>query len=542
MIDPFKTDLEQGRLVLKRFALARAMIVSLVALLCLALHLRSGAESDQYTYYLFAIFAIALIESLIVMVILAAGYNPSIRFSFFLLCADLILISAIVVVTGGSKSVFAFLYIAAILSAAIVLSFNWSILVATICSALFLLIMLLELSGYVVPASAFRWTEPPMVSGDLWAYTGMKIFAFYLTAFLAGCLSRRVGLLESFQQNILNSFSSGFMSVNRDCIVTFLNPAGSNLLRRPWSEAAGKHVSSVFPVADGQPNPLEESIAEQKEYQNREIAVSRGDDESIPVGITVSPIRNGAKKLMGAVASFIDLTELKRMEERLRRSDRLAAVGEMSAVLAHEIRNPVASIRGAVQELAENLRLDGTNGQLIRIATRECDQLNRIVSDFLEFVGTGPRAKEQCDVRRILDEVGQLAERCFCNGDISILKQYPDGLGCVTGDCNQIREALLNIVQNGIEAMPAGGTLRIRAGSDDSPPGYASILVEDDGCGLAPEEVERIFDPFYTTKPRGVGLGMAIAHRIVTSHGGSIDVDSAKGKGTTVTIVLPRQD
>jgi two-component system sensor histidine kinase PilS (NtrC family) len=408
---------------------------------------------------------------------------------------------------------------------------------------LFVLVMMLEHGGYVMASSAFRSPDSAMTAGELWAYAVMKVFAFYLVAFLAGYLSRRVGLLQSFHQNILASFSSGFISVNGDCVVTFINPAASKLLGRAPSESVGEHVRSVLPVAEGQPNPLEESILSNAECQGKEVTIVRADGTRIPIGITISTIKGAAEKLMGAVASFIDLTELKRMEERLRRMDRLAAIGEMSSALAHEIRNPVASIRGAVQEMSDNLDLDGVNRRLMEIAIKESDHLSRVITDFLKFVGTGPCALEVFELKELLEENAQEAkEHLVRNGRVRIVTECPDDLGCITGDRTQLKEAVLNIIRNGIVAMPGGGTLRIGVCAEEEPPGQVSIFVEDQGDGLSPEEAERIFDPFHPVRPGGgVGMEMAIAHRIVASHGGTVDVVSAKGKGTTVTIVLPRE-
>ncbi len=540
-MNPFKTDQEQGKLVIKRFAQARAAIVVIVALACSAVHFRKGMSLDLATAYLYAIFAIALIESLVVVIIVAGGYDPTLRFSFLLLCADLALISAIVTMTGASRSVFAFLYIIAILSASILLTFKWTIVITTICSILFVVVTVLENSGYVRAASAFRWTEPAMYLSDVLAYSGMKVFAFYLTAFLSGCLSRRVGLLQMFQQNLLDNLVSGFITVNHDGRVSFMNHAASNLLRQ-WESPVGKHISAVFPVTDAYINPVEEAISRRKEFQSRQIDVIRGDGKIIPVGVTVSPIRNGTDSLMGAIASFVDLTEYKKMEERVRRSDRLAAVGEMTAALAHEIRNPAASIRGSVQELSENLSLEGTNDQLLRIAIRECDKLNGIISDFLAFVGNRPPVKEPFDLDQLLTEVMQAAEQRSNRNDVVILKDCASPAGCVLGDRGQIKEAVLNVVLNSAGAAKTGGHVKIQTSASADSPDHISIVVQSEGNGLAGADTRRMFDPFYMTKQPGGGLGMAIAHRIVASHGGSMDVESAQGIGTTVTITLPRED
>jgi two-component system sensor histidine kinase PilS (NtrC family) len=541
MIDPFKTDSEQSKLILKRFALARAAIIIGVALSCTGLHISSGARIDLNSAYLIAVLFIALTGSLIAALMLTTDYSPTMRFSFLLLCADIVIISGIVMLTGGNRSVFVLLYLVAILSSSILFSFDWSLLFATVCSMCFILVVLLEQNGVIATASAFRNRAAPMSTGDLWAYTAMKIFAFYLTAFLSGYLSRRIGLLQSFQQNILSSFSSGFISVNRDCIVTYLNSSGADILRRPSAKCIGRHVSSVLPMGEGKPNLLEEAVAGQKELRGKEIEVDRGDGERIPVGITISTLKNTSNKNLGAIASFIDLTELKRMEEMLRLGDRLTAVGEMSASLAHEIRNPVASIRGAVQEMAEGFEGDGAQAQLMDIVIKESDQLSKIVTDFLDFVGTGRCEKEQVEIRQLMEEIVGAAKRYFiCNGEIEIVSEYADDLGVMRCDRGQVREAMLNVIQNGIEAMSRGGALHVRANQSEISRGQIFISIQDEGDGFSPDAKEKIFEPFYTTKRNGTGLGMAIAHRIVTAHGGSMDISSDNGKGTTVTIELPR--
>lgn len=542
MIDPFKTDLQQSRMILKRFALMRACIVSVIAAYCVLLQLRLSVDIDLNTAYLFAILAVALIESFLVAAIVSAGYSPTMRFSSVLLCADLVLISAIILMTGGNASVFVFLYVPVILSASLLLSLNWSAAVATICSLLFLGVMVLEFHGYVLPAFAFRSKEISAIPTDPWADTGMKIFAFYLTAFLGGLLSHRVGLLQSFHEDILNSLSSGYISINRDRIVTYLNPAGSSILKRLQADVTGKDISAVFPVADAQQNPLLEAIANEREIQSREIAVTQGDGKTIPVGITVSPIVNGARRLLGAVGSFIDLTELKRMEDELRRADRLAAVGEMSASLAHEIRNPVASIRGAIQEISENVNMEGTNRQLMNIALRECDQLGEIISRFLEFVRGGGRARETFDAAQLLNEVVEITEMNCLNGSGKMVTDFPSDLGQVSGDRTQLREALMNVIRNGIEAMPDGGLLRLNANADMAGRPEIHITVEDEGKGIPAEDLQKLFTPFFTTKAGGTGLGLAIVHKIISMHNGSIRLESAVGKGTRVNIILPRQD
>lgn len=537
----FEKDLEQSKLVLKRFAAARAALILIVGLLCGLMQAGSGTALDLSSAYLYIIFFIALLESLVVGIVLSTGFKPTARFSFVLLAADLVLISAVVSLSGGGRSAFAFLFIAAILSASILLSFNWSILIATISSALFVIIVVVEHMSIILPASPFRAMDPPMTSDEIWAYSAMKILAFYLTAFLSGYLSSRIGALQTIQHNILNSFSSGFISADRDYRVMFFNSAAAALLRRSRSECIGQDVSTIFCSDENGCNPLKEAVVDAKECQGREITVCRGDGSWIPIGITASPLRDSSGKPAGAVASFVDLTEMKRMEEKLRRADRLAAIGEMSASLAHEIRNPVAAIRGSVQEMSENLDLAGTNKKLMNIAIKESDQLSGIISSFLKFVDTNTMEKVPFAVCEVVEEAIQTAQnQNELNGAIRFKNECPDSAGLVLGERIRIKEVLVNLIQNAVEAMPDGGLLHVWINKDEDSDKQVCIHIRDTGVGIPESEVGKVFDPFYTTKPQGIGLGMAIAHKVIAGHSGSIDLKSVEGDGTTVTIELPR--
>jgi two-component system sensor histidine kinase PilS (NtrC family) len=540
-MESVETEIRQGRSVLKKYAMARAALVLIVGLSCMALHAGGNTAPGSGSVYLYTIFFIAFIESMIVGVVLNTAYTPTNRLSAMLLAADLVLISAIVALTGGGRSAFAFLYIAAILSASILLSLRWSLVIATAASCLFMAVSLFEYFGLVTPASAFTWLGPPMSPDEMWAYSGMKVLAFYLAAFLSGYLSRRIGMLQSIQHNILNSFPSGFISVDCDNKVTFLNSSAARLLHLPRSECLGRDVAEVFVADENDSNPLTEAVANATECQGKEVVVGRGDGRKIPVGITASPLKDGSGKPTGAVASFVDLTGMKRMEEELRRADRLAAIGEMSASLAHEIRNPVGAIRGAVQEMSENLDLDGTSEQLMKIAIRESDQLSRIITSFLEFVDTSAPTRESFEICEVLDEAVRSAQaQNSLNGRIRIKNDCPDSAGRIFGERDRIREVFINLIRNGMEAMPESGLLRVWIGEDDESDEKVRIGIQDTGVGISPGALEKVFDPFYTTKPQGIGLGMTIAHKVINGHGGSIDLESIEGSGTTVTVGLPR--
>jgi two-component system sensor histidine kinase PilS (NtrC family) len=547
----FQVDIEQSRLILRRFAQVRALLVLIVGFFCAVLHFGGESPTDLGTAYLLAIFFVALVESLLVLVILRTSFRPTARFSFVLLISDMVLISAVVALTGGGRSAFAFLYIAVILSTSLLLELNWSLLVAAISSCLFLGMAYLSQSGIVSAASVFRGLSESSRTGGMWAHVGMTVLAFYLTAFLSGYLSRRIGMLRTIQGNILNSFSSGFLSVDLEHRVTFINEAAAGLLRRSRSKCIGKDVSAVFPVTQGGENPLKQAVAGAEQCRGREVSVSRGYGIDIPVGVTASSLKNSDGQFVGAVASFVDLTEMKRMEEKLRRADRLAAMGEMSASLAHEIRNPVASIRGAVQEMSDNLTLAGTNERLMHIAIKESDQLSRVIASFLEFVDTSAPEKDSFSVDRLIEEaLHDMEERAARIDDMHVQMDCPQSVGNVIGERDRIKNALKHIVQNGIEAMPEGGRLSVSARlshKGDSQNGNGGnggerviIRISDTGGGISADQADKVFDAFYTTKPQGIGLGMAIAHKVIGGNGGTIDLESVQGQGTTVIVALPR--
>jgi two-component system sensor histidine kinase PilS (NtrC family) len=228
------------------------------------------------------------------------------------------------------------------------------------------------------------------------------------------------------------------------------------------------------------------------------------------------------------------------MEERIRHADRLAAVGRFAAGLAHEIRNPLGSIRGSEEVLRQSLAPRGDDRRLMDIVLRESDRLDGIISEFLEFSGPQTLVRIDTDIVGMLDEILLLLSH-QCPSTVRVVRDYGEPTIKAWVDAGQMRQALWNLCRNALEAMPQGGELRVRAHVEVRPGGAdgVEIVVEDTGVGVPPEQVPRLFEPFYTTKPSGTGLGLAIVHRIVEDHGGEIRVESEPGVGTRFTITIP---
>ena len=250
------------------------------------------------------------------------------------------------------------------------------------------------------------------------------------------------------------------------------------------------------------------------------------------MGVSASVLRKG----LGLICSFQDLTEIKRMEERVRHADRLAAIGRFAAGLAHEIRNPIGSIRGSVEVLRESLRPHGNDRRLMDIVLRESDRLDGIIRDFLDFSRPPRLVRVETDLLGLVDEVLLLlANRTPVS--VHITREFPEPTLKVSVDPGQIRQALWNLCLNAVEAMPDGGELRaeVRARGEAE---AVEIAVHDTGVGIPPTDRPHLFEPFFTTKPQGTGLGLALVHRIVEDHGAEIRVASEPGR-TCFTILLP---
>ena len=248
----------------------------------------------------------------------------------------------------------------------------------------------------------------------------------------------------------------------------------------------------------------------------------------------------------GVTCSFQDLTDIKRMEEQVRQADRLAAIGRLAAGLAHEIRNPIGSIRGSVEVLRGSLNPQGDDRRLMDIVLRESDRLDAIIRDFLQFSRPPHLVRVPTDVTAMLDEILlMLSNHSGVQGTetprVEIRRVAGESTVKADVDPAQMRQALWNLCLNAVEAMPQGGELRVGAHTTASESGRTllEITVEDTGVGITAAALTQVFEPFFTTKPQGTGLGLAIAHRIVEDHGGEIRVQSEPWRGTRFTISLP---
>jgi two-component system sensor histidine kinase PilS (NtrC family) len=317
---------------------------------------------------------------------------------------------------------------------------------------------------------------------------------------------------------------------------------------RKFEEVYQEEIDSLFPGLSAWIRSVGENPGEgwnRFRLPRWETRFPRKDGTSLILGFSISPLKDSSDREMGNILIFQDLTRLREMEDHLKRADRLAAVGKMAAGIAHEIRNPLASISGSIEILKDDPGSSPQNQQLMGIVLREVNRLNTLIADFLLFARPFSPGKEKIHLNHLIEEILQmLTNGPDFNRRIRLETQFQDDLH-IQGDPHQIRQVFWNLFINAAQAMPEGGTLRVELRKNSFPPAisggrvHGEISVIDSGTGIGEEELEKIFDPFYTTKERGTGLGLSIVHSIVEGYGGKVTVQSRKGKGSVFSVYLP---
>lgn len=341
---------------------------------------------------------------------------------------------------------------------------------------------------------------------------------------------------EHLTESIITHLASGLMVADSGGAITLINPQGVLTLRCEAEEVLGSKLTDLFPNAG-------ELLEVRSEPSQRELELTLRDGGTIPLGFSNSYLTDVQGNREGVIVVFRDLGEIKQLRAELRRKDRLAAIGQVVAGVAHEIRNPLFGITSVAQILKRELDLTAVHRELVEAMFSETQRLNVLVSDLLLFGRPSRLERKPIDLQQLLDScchlyAGEIRER-----SIELRKTYHPHLPVVAADQDKLKQVILNLLKNALEATPAGGVVTVGAeGLKSESNGEANrvaVRISDTGCGVPSEDTERIFDLFFTTKPRGAGLGLSISRRIVEDHGGKIVVDSHPAQGTTFTIELP---
>ncbi len=347
---------------------------------------------------------------------------------------------------------------------------------------------------------------------------------------LKALAEQRAENVESYNENILQCVTSGVMTFDGQCRLTTINRAAEEILSLNRDQAVGQSCTELF--GSGAVTEAIAGTIESKAPSARMEAMLDRAGGRIWLGFNTAVLTDRHNEAIGIILSFSDLTEVKRLQEQMELRERLTALGEMSAGIAHELRNPMAVISGYLNLLSK--KADASAQETIRSISGEITGMNRIIGDLLTFA-------RPASLNRVTVNLGEMIESCLSG----VLQAKGEG-PAITTEINienieiavdevLMRQAFTNLIQNAVEAMPDGGTLSIGAQGEKE----CRIVFRDSGTGMPAERLKKIFLPFYTTKDKGVGLGLALVHKIVLSHGGRLDVESAEGKGTTFRVALP---
>jgi len=348
---------------------------------------------------------------------------------------------------------------------------------------------------------------------------------------LKALAEQRAENVESYNENILECVTSGVMTFDGQCRMTTINRAAEETLCIDRKQAIGKSCQDLF--GDGEIAGAVLATLEGHSPSARMESMLERAGGRLWLGYNTAVLSDRQGSTIGVILSFTDLTEVKRLHERMELRERLTALGEMSAGIAHELRNPMAVITGYLNLLSK--KADPPAQETIRSIGNEIAGMNRIIGDLLTFARPASLNRVKVRIKELLQ--GCLASALQASGAGPEIQAGID-IEDIEAPLDEVltRQAFTNLIQNALEAMPEGGTVSLESGKKNND---LVIVIRDTGAGVAPAMVKKIFLPFFTTKDKGVGMGLALAHKVIASHGGRIEVESEEGKGTVFTVILP---
>ncbi|HUQ33818.1 MAG TPA: ATP-binding protein [Pyrinomonadaceae bacterium] len=506
-------------------------------------HEQSGDSGRSALLIFLTVVSVSLIYSV------ALRFNKRLRLQAGIqLFADVLIVTWLVWVTGDVRSPFAALYIIIISVASIFLGARAALVASVGCAAFFTGLSMAVVWGMIPPheAAIVEVSTLKVVQS-----VGLNDIAFLFVGLLAARLAKRqshydVQLTEATQtlanlralhERIVESIRSGVVTTDLQGRIYIFNAAAVEITGYEAEAVRGQEVSIFF-------GDLEERIrqsmsaAEAGEPSPRfESDCLTADGLRLRLGFSIFPLFAESGETTGLVITFQDLTQVRALEETSRRQDRLAAVGRVAASIAHEIRNPLAAMRGSIQVLRSEMDGNSSQAELMEIILRESDRLNRIITDYLTYARPRSQAHTSVDVRELLQETFTLLRHSpELKASHNLEEDYTREEAVVNADASQLKQVFWNITRNALQAMPDGGSLH--AELKPAAGNRVRITLTDTGLGMSPEQVEHLFEPF-SSRTGGTGLGLSIVYQIIRDHGGTINVRSREGKGTTIAIELP---
>lgn len=511
---------------------------------------------------IFASFLVYSLLTLILLITIAVRiFNKYPNFSrpliLLQILSEVVVISTVIQMTGNITSPFTTLFLLTIVSAALAYQLLGTLFIASSVTIAFATVIWFS-SGEIFPGSLDISVLQTIYSAndDLFYTAFIYICMFYLVAFVAGYLSQKIrskerelkAASESLARvkletdEILKHLQSGLITIDHFGRIIYFNEAAEKITGFREYQIKSKNCLEVF--AKRMPELSEKILAGLKSSQDEqrcEVNITNIDGQTVPLGISTSVLIDDIKGVRGVIGIFQNLTEAKKLEEKMRRADRLAAVGELSASIAHEIRNPLASISGSVEILSKELNLEGENHQLMNLIVKEASRLSNILTDFLVYARVKQPSFGKVEINRLIRDIISIAnQHPACRPNTRLHLESDDTTIYVSGDEEQLKQILLNLLVNAMDALSVeGGEVNVSIESNIRKyPDIINICVHDDGCGLSERVKQNIFTPFFSTKKEGTGLGLAIVRRLVENMGGKIWVESSTQQGTTFIFTL----
>jgi two-component system sensor histidine kinase PilS (NtrC family) len=468
---------------------------------------------------------------------------------------DVLLITGLVFVTGGIRSIYSVFYPLVIIYSVLFLARRGGLIIASASSILYGLMLDLEYYRIIYPLYDMTINDYPFSAGYVFTRIFIHLLSFYIIVFLASFVVEKekktrsllaeketaFDQLDFLHRSIIESVDTGIMTINLQGKIKSFNRAAQEITGFSFAEIENRTVDVLFPVYA---NLFENSRNDdqKKSSKNRfDMVIAGKGNRNMILGCSVSILKDNNGERMGDIFIFQDLTSIKEMENALDKSRRLALIGEMAAGLAHEMRNPLASIIGSIQVLKRDLKLNNADERLMQIIMRGKDHLESFIKDFLLLARPTPGNHEAVFIKEIIENVLESIHYVpDWNHRIDINLSLSDHLA-VHANKTEMREVVWNLILNAIQAMPEGGDLsvEIKKVHDKDAKGFLEMRIGDTGFGIDNTYLEKIFEPFYTTKEKGTGIGLAIVNRIVESYAGHIKVESATDKGSTFIVTLP---
>lgn len=509
-----------------------------------------------------AISASALFKTIIFTYILSISYlfllkslrNLSWNIYIQSFC-DIFLITGIVYATGGIHSIYSVFYPLVIIYSALFLGRRGGLIIASIAGIFYGLFVDLEFYGVIYPIFS-----PPVLNDDqnaAYVFTRMitHICSFYLIALLTSFVVERekeartllaekqsaFDQLDLLYRSIIESVDTGIMTVNMDGQIKSFNQAAEKITGLSFRAIENRAISEIFPRFRPLPWGHHPDGSYQPKGNRFEMIFHKSDGRTLTIGGSQSPLRDPKEQMIGNIILFQDLTDIIQMRETLEKNRKLAFIGELAAGMAHEIRNPLTAMSGSIQMLNRDDSDNETRQRLMKIILRSKDQLEGFLKDFLLMARPSPGVVEQIDLGGMVREVID---------SLRFVPQWPEALRIdinlrddslrLQMNRSECRQVLWNVLLNAVQAMPEGGALTVAAyGRRTDEKDGVEILIQDTGCGIERSKLGKVFEPFYTTRETGTGLGLAVVKRIVDTNGGAIDLISEAGRGTVCRIWLP---